>query len=66
MRQVIDLADLDASTWVNLTGNSGHAFNGNYVDQLDAWLTGEQYAWPFTREAVEESARDTLVLVPAD
>ncbi|HEV8023381.1 MAG TPA: penicillin acylase family protein, partial [Candidatus Nanopelagicales bacterium] len=65
MRQVIDLDDLDASTWVNLTGNSGHAFNGNYVDQLDAWLAGEQYTWPFSREAVQEAARDTLTLVPA-
>src|SRR5690606_5880083 len=26
MRMVVDLADLDASTWVNQTGNSGHAF----------------------------------------
>ena len=27
MRQVIDLSDFDASTWVNLTGASGHAYN---------------------------------------
>jgi len=62
MRQVIDLADFDASTWVNLTGNSGHAFNANYVDQLDAWLVGEQYAWPFTADAVQASAKSTLTL----
>ena len=66
MRQVIDLSDLDASTWVNLTGNSGHAFNGNYDDQLEAWLSGEQNVWPFSREAVQDSARDTLTLLPAD
>jgi penicillin amidase len=65
MRQVIDLSELDASTWVNLTGNSGHAFNGNYDDQLEAWLSGEQYVWPFSREAVQDSARDTLTLLPA-
>ena len=64
MRQVIDLADFDASTWVNLTGNSGHAFNANYVDQLDAWLTGDQYSWPFTSAAVQASAKSTLTLTP--
>ncbi len=62
MRQVVDMADLDASTWVNLTGNSGHAFNPNYVDQLDAWVTGEQFDWSFSRAAVDEEADRTLVL----
>lgn len=65
MRQVIDLADLDASTWVNLTGQSGHAFNANYEDQVDAWATGAQFPWPFTRAAVEQSAANTLTLTPA-
>ena len=66
MRQVIDLADFDASTWVNLTGASGHAFNAHYDDQLEAWRTGTQYPWAFSRNQVELSAADTLVLVPPD
>ncbi|UUT34369.1 penicillin acylase family protein [Microbacterium elymi] len=37
MRMVVDLSDLDASTWNNLTGESGHAFHPNYYDQTDAW-----------------------------
>ena len=36
MRQVIDVSDFDASTWVNLTGASGHAYNAHYADQVDA------------------------------
>jgi penicillin amidase len=64
MRQVVDMANLDASTWVNLTGNSGHAFNPNYVDQLDAWATGEQYPWPFGRTAVLQAGVETLTLTP--
>lgn len=64
MRQVIDLADFDASTWVNLTGNSGHAYNRDYSDQIDAWLTGEQFPWPYSVDAVSNSARNTLTLVP--
>ena len=64
MRQVIDLSDFDASTWVNLTGNSGHAYNAHYADQLDAWLTGEQYAWAFTPDAVQAAAKKTVRLTP--
>jgi len=65
MRMVLDLSDLDKSTWVNLTGASGHAYNGHYVDQLDAWQTGATFPFPFTRAAVEAAAKDHLVLRPA-
>lgn len=64
MRQVIDLSDLDASTWVNLTGASGHAFNEHYDDQNESWRTGQQYPWPFTTAAVTSATVDTLTLVP--
>ena len=64
MRMVVDLADLDASTWVNQSGNSGHAFHPNYNDQTAAWLANESFAWPFSREAVVDSAQHTLTLTP--
>jgi penicillin amidase len=64
MRMVVSLADLDASTWVNLTGASGHAFARHYTDQTELWASGRALAWPFSREAVEEAAEDTLRLVP--
>ena len=31
MRMIVDLADFDASTWINLTGASGHAFHPHYA-----------------------------------
>ncbi len=65
MRMVLDLSDLDRSTWVNLTGNSGHAYNRNYVDQLDSWQSGRTFAWPFTADAVQAAAIDHLVLRPS-
>ena len=65
MRMTIDLSDLDASRWNHLTGTSGHAFHPNYDDQFDAWQHGRQTPWLFTRERVEASAVDTLVLTPA-
>ena len=64
MRQVVDWSDLDRSTWVNFTGNSGHAYNADYVDQFDAWAQGETYPWSFTRDAVVANATNTLTLQP--
>ena len=65
MRQVIDLADFNASTWVNLTGNSGHAFNPNYEDQVTAWQTGQQFPWAWTDAAIQQAEEATLTLTPA-
>ena len=42
MRMVIDLSDLDASTWNHLTGASGHAFHPNYFDQTEDWQHARQ------------------------
>ena len=64
MRQVVDLSDFDASTWVNLTGASGHAFNAHYADQIDAWQSGDQFPWAFSRSAVDAEAVDVLTLMP--
>ena len=64
MRMVVDLADLDASTWVNLTGTSGHAFDAHYTDQTDLWAAGKTRAWPFTAAAVRHAADQTLTLRP--
>ena len=65
MRMIVDLDDFDASTWVNLTGASGHAFHPHYADQAPLWQRGETRAWPFTTTAVQDAATDTLQLNPA-
>ncbi len=64
MRMVIDLADLDASRWVNLTGASGHAWHPNYTDQVSLWRRGRTTPWPFSRTATADAAEDTLTLRP--
>jgi len=64
MRMVLDLHSFDASTWVNLTGNSGHTYSANYVDQLDAWRDGTTYPFAFTTAAVAQATVDTLTLKP--
>ncbi|MET7990804.1 penicillin acylase family protein [Amycolatopsis sp. NPDC005232] len=65
MRMVVDLADLDKSRWVNLTGESGHAFDANYQDQTELYLRGETEEWAFRRAAVRSAAKHTLLLRPA-
>nr|WP_233257177.1 penicillin acylase family protein [Promicromonospora sp. AC04] len=64
MRMVVDLADLDASTWVVVTGASAHPASEHYDDQLDAWVKGETFPWPFSTEAVDGAQEDELILTP--
>jgi len=64
MRMVVDLADLDRSRWVNLTGASGHAFHPHSTDQTDLFVEGGTLPWPHSREAVERSRDETLTLEP--
>lgn len=64
MRMVVNLGDLDKSKWINLTGASGHAYSAHYTDQTDKWADGELLDWSFSKNAVEESTSDTLVLKP--
>lgn len=66
MRMVVDLADLDSSTWVNFTGNSGHPGSGHYTDQFAAWAEGRAFPWPFSEDAVRDAGTATRVLQPAD
>ncbi|EWT01536.1 penicillin amidase [Intrasporangium oryzae NRRL B-24470] len=64
MRMVVDLSDLDRSLWVNSTGQSGHAYDPHYTDQIDAWVANEPFPWPFTDQAVKEASADELTLDP--
>jgi penicillin amidase len=66
MRMVVDLGDLDGSTWVNLTGSSGHPYDAHYDDQTDHWATGRSYPWPFSVAAVKDASDDELTLRPAN
>lgn len=64
MRMVVDLSDFDNSRWINLTGNSGHAYHPHYRDQLPLWRDGETLPWHWSSEAIAEATEDTLILTP--
>jgi len=63
-RQIIDLADFDASEGIITTGNSGNPASDHYADQSPMWATGEYHPMPFTRAAVEAATEGRLVLSP--
>lgn len=62
MRQVLDLNDWDDSTWINLTGSSGHAFHPNYADQTPLWQKHETRPWLHTLDRITFTSPHTLVL----
>lgn len=66
MRMVVDLGDLDSSTWVNLTGTSAHPASRHYADQFEAWAEGRQFPWPYSWAAVRADAVDRQTLVPPE
>jgi penicillin G amidase len=66
MRMVVDLSDFDESRWIQLSGESGHAFSGNYADQTSLWVDGETLPWAYSSDAVDAANAHELVLTPSD
>jgi penicillin amidase len=64
MRMVVDLADLDKSRWINLTGASGHPFHDNYWDQTRLWADGRTIPMLAREESIKAAATATLTLTP--
>ncbi len=63
-RTVVDLGDLDASTAVLPTGQSGNPVSPHWSDQAALWSAGRQRPSPVTRSAIEAAAERSLMLVP--
>jgi penicillin G amidase len=64
-RMTVDFANLDASTFNLVTGESGHLLSPNYMDQWKAWYDGTTFTFQFSEQAVGHSRRHELRLVPA-
>jgi penicillin amidase len=63
-RQIIDLADLDASVFILPLGQSGQWMSGHYSDLLQDWNEGRYRPLRFTPGAVNAAAVARLVLEP--
>ena len=66
MRMVVDLADLDASRWIDLTGVSGHPYHEHYGDQTEMWRTGRTLPMRWSEQTIRDGAENTLRLTPAE
>lgn len=64
MRMVVDMSDLDQSKWIQMTGNSGHAYHRHYLDQVEPWGTGEMIPWRWDRSTIQAEASHILTLRP--
>jgi penicillin amidase len=65
MRMIVDMSNLDASRWINLTGESGHAFAAHYADQFERWRTGETLPMRWDPAVIRREAEHTLTLRPS-
>ena len=63
-RQIVDLAGDDSSRFVIPMGQSGHIWSDRYANLLDTWNRAEYIPMRFTRLAVDDAAKATLVLEP--
>lgn len=64
MRLVVDLADLDRTTLVLPSGNSGQHASDHYDDQAEDWRVGRTGPLAFTESAVAAATVSTLRLEP--
>lgn len=66
MRMIVDLGDLDASRWIDLTGVSGHPYHDHYGDQTDLWATGGTLPMRWDDDSIREAGVATTTLVPRE
>lgn len=63
-RLVVDMADLDATTTVLTTGQSGLPGSPHYADMVDPWVRGAYLPLPFSPEAVDAAKTGETRLEP--
>lgn len=63
-RMIVDLADLEASTWVNSTGQDAQLFRPHREDQIPRWAAVEDYPMTYGEAAVKTKSEARLTLVP--
>ncbi|HYN19424.1 MAG TPA: penicillin acylase family protein [Thermoanaerobaculia bacterium] len=63
-RMIVDLGDLEGSTWVNSTGQDAQLFRRHREDQIPKWVAVESYPMTFGEAAVKSKPEARLTLVP--
>lgn len=64
-RQIVDLANLDASRFIQAGGQSGHPLSPHYDDYLEDWRAVKYRPMRFERVIIERERLSTLRLEPS-
>ncbi len=64
MRHITSPGNWDATRHVIPLGQSGDPKSVYYKDQFEAWRTGAPAIFPFSKSAIEKSAKELTVLTP--
>jgi len=64
MRLIATPGNWDLTRHGITTGQSGDPKSAHWKDQLESWYNGNTPVFPFTKSAVEKSAKQTILLVP--
>lgn len=64
MRHIAKPANWDETRHVIPLGQSGDPQSVHWKDQFESWRTGKSEIFPFTKEAVEKSAKETVLMTP--
>jgi penicillin amidase len=62
MRHIASPGNWDATRQVIPLGQSGNPQSPHWKDQFEAWRTGSQQIFPFSKEAVTKAAKEIVVL----
>ena len=63
-RRVIDFSDIENSTSILPTGQSGNPLSKHYKDQVDQYVKGEFRKMMMNQQEIESVSKDVLVLEP--
>jgi penicillin amidase len=63
-RQIIDLANLDASRFIHTGGQSGQLLSGGYSAMLERWQRVQYLAMRYETESINAAAAARLILQP--
>ena len=63
-RMIVDLADLESSTWVNSTGQDAQLFRPHREDQIPKWAAVQDYPMTYGEAAVKAHPEARLTLAP--
>lgn len=64
LRMIVDLSDMRNSLTVHPTGQSGHAYNPNYINMVDLWRNIQYYPMLWDMQDIISNANGHLVLTP--